>query len=462
MSLNSVKRYQMKKHALGSLINLAFLFGAKIGSIVTGIVFLPLFDSLLGVEQFGILALILSLQALLLMLDLGMATLVGRDVAVGGYEITSPQSTWHNSEVVMTALYIIFCIVIMLFWAFQIDKPLSLSSMLGIVILFWALILQNISYSAITGVKSYKTASFFQLTGTLLKASVSFMALKYISPTLEVFIYSQLIVGLIHLCIIRVVCDKALKSALDCKFRYRFEFINCVNLAKRGKALILVSLSGALVMNLDKSIIAYFMNPADLVPYFYAFSLAMLPMSILAGPVKQYFQPIVLENIFDKEKQNILIKSIKLYAVVLTSIVMVPSILLWSFSTQVVELWLGDNQSVGLTVNYLKILLPGMALGSLGYLPYVFLVAIEDFTFQAFFSIFMTTFVLIGVSLFSFNQDIYLVCILYSAYHILSTIGLWIRACLVNKVTVASLISLVYSFGVMAFLSIFAILLHAK
>ena len=64
------------------LIDLGLLYVSKSGAILVGLLILPFFNSQLGPDLFGLVALILSVQAFLLFVDFGMATLVGRDLAV--------------------------------------------------------------------------------------------------------------------------------------------------------------------------------------------------------------------------------------------------------------------------------------------------------------------------------------------------------------------------------------------
>ncbi|MEQ3659063.1 MAG: oligosaccharide flippase family protein [Glaciecola sp.] len=440
------------------LTDLTSIFGAKIGSIVIGIVFLPLYDRLLGIEQFGVLALIISLQSLVVMLDLGMATIVGRDAALQQTKNPKSYLTWRDSEANMSLLYVLILVIVVCVSNLIKIKTLSTFELVLIVILFWSLIIQNVAYSALNGLQAYKTSSYLQVLGTVFRAVSSLMALKFISPSLDVFILTQCICSILHMILTRLFCDSRLTRDSRSEFKYSLNFNRCFQLAKRGRALIVFSISGALVMHFDKSIISFFMSPSSLVPYFYAFSLAMLPLSVLAGPTRQYFQPKVLTIIFAKERSLELKSIVRMFALALTFMVAIPSTIVWVWAEFFVVAWLGDNPAVEQVIEFLKILLPAAAVGSLGYIPYVFLLAVEDYSFQAKFSVVMTSIVLLLVTVSSFNFDLMWVCVSYFSYHAISTIGLWIRAYNMTLTRQISVLSAIYCLVSLTFMVVIVFL----
>ena len=99
----------------------------------------------------------------------------------------------------------------------------------------------------------------------------------------------------------------------------------------------------------------------------------------------------------------------------------------WLFLKEIVNLWLGDPSISTNVTNYALILLPGAAIGALGYLPYSILVARQDFRFQALASVGMTLLTLSAVVYCGYHGDILGVCWVYAAYHCTSTIVSWTR-----------------------------------
>ncbi|MGR5437916.1 hypothetical protein ACPV5C_28330, partial [Vibrio owensii] len=74
-------------------------------AVLVGFIFLPFYRHHLGPEQFGVVAVILSLQNLLIMLDLGMSTLIGRDVAIAHSSPAELLTLTRTAEISLTGFY---------------------------------------------------------------------------------------------------------------------------------------------------------------------------------------------------------------------------------------------------------------------------------------------------------------------------------------------------------------------
>ncbi|HEI3406331.1 TPA: O109 family O-antigen flippase, partial [Escherichia coli] len=159
--------------------------------------------------------------------------------------------------------------------------------------------------------------------------------------------------------------------------------------------------------------------------YFLASSLCITPISALSGPVMQFFQPGLTKAIFN-DSPNV-IKTLRVYISTLCVSTLLPSYILWVYRDSLIALWLGNTELVNIVADYTRILLPGIAIGGLGYISYVVLIAIEDFKFQSFLSLSMTAIVVILVVFFSMRQDIRSICYVYAFYHSLSTLLTWAR-----------------------------------
>ena len=89
-----------------NILDLLMLYISKSGAIVVGVFILPWYQQLLGASAFGWVALIFSLQTFLIMLDLGVSTIVGRDIAASE-NAESPKLVWRAGEWVLHSLYLI-------------------------------------------------------------------------------------------------------------------------------------------------------------------------------------------------------------------------------------------------------------------------------------------------------------------------------------------------------------------
>jgi len=413
-----------------ALVNMLMLYAGKTSGILVGVLFLPLYSRLLGAEQFGVVAVILSLQALLIMLDLGMSTLVSRDVAAAESGLTALLKLIHNAEFSLTGFYGCLLLGIAIFKIAGGFPSLTFATLIIIVCLLWILILQNLYYSAVLARKSYSVASSIQFISTVMRAIISWYVLTNISATLFAFIVTQLIISIISCVISRnylfSILEKQLGTDTDTYTFHKTSLNQSLKLILKNKALLLSGLVGAIAMQLDKPIISYFMSPSSVGPYFLAVALGSTPVAVLAGPIVQYFQPRITHDLANKNHlsyQN----NLKYFIASMAFLVLIPLTFLYLQNVSIVHLWLGSSTQSNLVSFYSKILLIAYGIATIGYVPYAIIIAKQDYKFQAIVSIIATIFVLFAVIISAYFSKIDFICYAYVLYFSIATISFLLR-----------------------------------
>jgi len=413
--------------------NMLMLYAGKTSSLLVAFVFLPFYNRLLGPEQFGIVAVILSLQALLVMMDLGMSTLVSREVAVASTTGSACLKLLRTAELSLTIFYSILLIVAFLATNVGLLAGVDPVLIIGAVILFWLLVLQNLYYSSLIARRDFAAGSFIQVAGVAMRAAATAYVLSFYSATLQAFILTQIIFGGIHWWVSRVYCMKKVsESETDSSGTQWPRLSDAIALTRTGGALVLFSAAGAAVTQLDKPIISMFVSAASVAPYYLASLLCMTPISILASPVSQYFQPLFLKEAvkgFSESAKKLTGRFV--YSIFVVTAI--PTLVLWWFRVPIIDIWVGGSSDNGIISRYVEILLPGLAVGALGFVPYNFLIFAKDFRFQAIFSASMTSITLGLVAIAAMKQNVEAVCIIYSLYHVCSTLGSWVRAIIIPE-----------------------------
>lgn len=406
------------------LIDLGLLYASKSGAVVVGLLILPLFNRMLGPDLFGVVALIFTLQAFLLLLDFGMSTVVGRDLAVVDATTSQRYTTWRAAEWVISLIYAALILPVLLAtWAWS--GPLSPAGALGCLVLFWSLTLQNIGQNALLARHRFTEAASIQVTGVLARNGLTAIALAWISPTLTCFAVVQAAASVAQMLATRWRCIKILRpKPVGCVRSALRERANA--LLRTGRPLMLFGLSGAAVMQLDKVIVSGLVSPRDLAPYFLAATFCLAPISVLAAPVAQFFQPRIVRAISSTDT-TMTRRALIQFNYYIAACALLPTAAIWLLRETLIAQWLHHSSDVTLVVQYSAVLLPGIAIGSLGYVPYTVLVARQDYLFQARFSIVMTTLTLSAVMVAAYQGSVLAVCIVYALYHITSTIGSWWR-----------------------------------
>lgn len=434
---------------------MGMLYAGKTSSVLVAFFFLPFYNRLLGSEQFGVVAVILSLQALLTMMDLGMSTLVSREVAVTSSTGESLFQLIRTAELSLSAFYVILLAGALLENYVNMHSGIGWSVVCGTILLFWILVLQNLYYTTMIARRDYTLASTIQVIGVAIRACATSYVLFFISATLEAFVFTQLASAIIHWQVSRLFCKKSIFEKLINSPEIKWPKISdAIGLAKSGGALILFSAAGAAVMQLDKPLISAFVSAASVAPYYLASLLCITPISMLAGPISQYFQPILLREAAQGCSVKIQLV-LKRFVVTIFLITGLPSCVLWLYRTPIIDFWTGHTGSTDLISRYVEILLPGLAIGALGFIPYSLLMFAKDFRFQALLSTCMTLITLSLVAFFANEKNIEAICLVYSAYHSLSTIASWVRAMMLPGIKSYALYSAVLALIlVLAFVSI--------
>lgn len=89
---------------------------------------------------------------------------------------------------------------------------------------------------------------------------------------------------------------------------------------------------------------------------------------------------------------------------------------------------MGPGTNNRIIANYVAILLPGLAIGAFGFVPYSQLIYAKDYRFQAVMSACLTVVTLLLATVAAVGKNVEAVCYVYSAYHTASTVVSWIRA----------------------------------
>jgi O-antigen/teichoic acid export membrane protein len=432
-----------------SILDIGAVFAGRMGGILVNLVFLPIYRHLLTPWDFGAVSLILSLQALLMVLDLGLSTLIGRDFAAAK---GSPQAeleaskAWMRGEGILLAAYIgAFLVGLATSEVVSVagyKVPWHLLPLVIITVCFlFLLVLQNLALNVLIGAQRYRVASTSQVLGSLIRAGATVIVLMHLGSNLRWFLITQSAVSLLHLFATKYLCREAIRgtSPTDPEI---WNFREIKMLLRRCRPLILFGVAGAAAMQLDKPIISAGMSVAALGPYFLAGTYAMTPIAVVVGPFAQYFQPRIATAMARGNVEEVETAMRQFVLLGVTSLIVTTAVL-WLFRTDWIMLWLHQSQSEVETADLVKVLLPAAAIGSLGYFPSLLLVGTQDFRFIATLAATITIVLLTCVAFAAVRAQLTEVTYAYLGYHFASTAGLFIRSLVLKDTAIVSRIALV-------------------
>ncbi|HEY8977340.1 MAG TPA: hypothetical protein VIN75_24215, partial [Burkholderiaceae bacterium] len=175
----------------------------------------------------------------------------------------------------------------------------------------------------------------------------------------------------------------------------------------------------------DKPLVGAFAGAAATAPYYLATVLALTPLTFLAGPVVQFFQPKAIAQIAAQALSPALVRKF-LFGILASAFL--PGLALWFAAPAVTALWLHGGGEHALVASYVRILVVGTSLGAIGYLPNVLLVARQQYRFLATASSGLTIAVLALTAWAASGGDVRTVCYVYATYHVAAAVVQWVRA----------------------------------
>lgn len=405
--------------------DLSLLYASKVGALLVGLFVLPAFNRELGAQAFGIAAVIFSIQALLLILDLGTSTVVGRNIAAAPDHNPAALPTLQTGTRIIAVLYAVLIPTAVALNA-VLNLQLGLAEVLGSMLMFWSLTAQNVGQSALLARRHFAAASSLQFIGATLRAVVTLGVLHFVSPTLMAFVWAQAGCAGTHWAVTYALCHRYLRIGGATVPTMPIAGPRMSDFLLQGRSLMLFGLAGAAVLHLDKVIVSAFVSPAALAPYFLATSLCMTPLTALAGPVSQFFQPRLVREMAAGTTMTSGV-TLSHFVDVIAMVTLLPSGALWLLREPIAGAWLANTGTASQVAIYTGILLPGLAVGALGYVPYGILVARQDYRFQAWMSVSLTVVTLTAAMAAAWAGSIVGLCLVYALYHAVSTLASWLR-----------------------------------
>jgi len=428
------------KNKKSILMSVLMLYIGKASGLLITLFFIPFFHKIMGSAVFGYVAIVLSMQALLTMLDFGLSTLVGREFSARQLSESALSKLVDNAVLALLLFYFVllfFGILGSFFWG---GESIGFIETVVSVFFFLFMVLQNIYYVATVSSQDYRLASFLQIIGNVIRAVATACALQFISPSFLCFILSQTLIASVHFFAAKYFFEKSVLKNKNPLHINVHTISDAIGLLKKNKALAMYALAGAAVMQLDKPIVASFIGPSELSAYYLAMTFCLVPASILAAPVSQFFQPRVVSLFCEGHNgQQAAIRQITSFSLILGGVVVFPTMLQWLIKANLLKFWLHEPVNLVEILAYTHILLPGVTIGALGYIPLSLILAAKDYAFQATASTLFTVFTL-SLALWAASvQKLTYICIIYSCYHGMSTIVLWLRASRLPLVSAAAI-----------------------
>lgn len=354
------------------------LLAGLTNSVWSGIISLaaiPFYLKYLGIEAYGLIGLFASTQALLSLLDLGLAPTINREVARHSAIGNLPEAgkLLHTlAAVYWTMAGIIFLLILSLasliteHWLQS--KHLSQTDIKHAVILMGLVVACRwptaLYQGAIMGAQRLAISSLINIAMVTLAGLGSVMVLAFITPTIQAFFIWQAAVGLVHAILLRWAAWRVIGRLQ----KLRFDMNQLKQIWRFSAGMSGVAVSGIILMQLDKLLLSRILDLEDFGRYALAGVVAN-GLYVLLTPTFNVIYPR-LSTLVVTENTPKLIElyrlGTRLFLAALFPIATAAAI----FAEEIIALWTGNAAIASSMTILVPLYLIGTALNGAMQFPY--------------------------------------------------------------------------------------------
>jgi O-antigen/teichoic acid export membrane protein len=333
-----------------NLTNIFSNYGSKIWSILSGIVFIPIYINILGIENYAIIGLYSLLLGIISFADSGMSSAVIKE-----FSLDQDPSIKYSLLKKIENLYAIICLSIILviiifsdnlanIWL-QSDKISKNNLSFYISLIGCGVCIQLLSslYSgALFGLGKQVKANLFQVIWNVFKAGMIIPILIIFNLKIEFYLIWQIICNLIYLLILRYnvieTLNKECDSLINCLDRIPPEILNYIG------GMSLIAIISSINSQADKVIASTFFSLKIFGYYNIASIISQIPV-IVISPLVLFIFPIFSKLSKDIDYKKLII-SFKKISFLFNLIIIPTSFILLFYTQEILKLWMGQRIDV--------------------------------------------------------------------------------------------------------------------
>jgi O-antigen/teichoic acid export membrane protein len=358
-------------------INILSNYAGQIWMAVMGVLFLPQYIHILGMEAFGLVGLMLSFQAILQLFDFGIGSATNRELSRRVHDpalADGARDLVHSSEIVIWLLVVGAALLIWTFSGLMADHWLHLHSIgrgdasrdvtiMGIAIaLYWP----SLFYAnCLSGLERQPALNLINVLFTTLRYAGVLPVLLWLSPSIEAFLWWYAAVGTGQSITTAIAVWRALPKGTRCA-RWCVEELHGSRHFAGG--LFGVGILALGVSQVDRLILASLRPLEDLGQYTLALSVA----SGLGRMVQPMFNALYprFSRLVARHDLTALRELYHLSSQYLAVVIASVATVLIVFAHGVLLLWTGDAMLANKVALPLSMLVAGCALNGLMNIPY--------------------------------------------------------------------------------------------
>lgn len=347
----------------------------SVWSALLGLAVVPFYLRYLGVEAYGLIGFFVTTQALLQLLDMGMAPTINREVArcAAAGDIKESGRLLHTLAVVywgIAAAIAVLILVIAPLIASHWLKSRQLSPetiahavmLMGLVVACrWPI---GLYQGALIGAQRLTVSSAINMATTTIGSLGAVAILAFVSPTIEAFFTWQACVGLGSAIAMRTAAWRIIGRT----GQHRFDTAQLKRVWRFTASMGGVGVTALVFTQLDKVILSKMLGLGEFGHYMLA-TVVVSGLYVLVAPLFNVIYPRFSALVVTGETAK-LIELYRLGTRLLATVLFSIAIVLALFAEDLVLVWTGDPSLAAPVARIIPLLLIGSALNGVMYFPY--------------------------------------------------------------------------------------------
>lgn len=352
------------------MINIIANLIGRFWGVLSLIIFTPIYISLLGESQYGIVGFYLMLISFLTIFDLGFSIAANREMA-------KKSTLEYKASVIKTfqTIYFIFAFIIAVIFLFYSEfisqewlnlNGLDIEANIIITLMGLCLALQfpTVLYnSALMGMEKQVSANLYQIIWGVVRGVGSVLVLYFYNESLKAFFLAQLVSNVIYLVVLYIACWSELNN-----LRVSFNKLVLKNTWKFTSGMFLLGVLALISVQMDKVFVSKFFDIKLLGFYSISATIASIPLIFSVTVTKAIFPKMVRSSQNEKDNNY----GVFYLAVndVIATVVLLCTLTLILVTKEVLSIWGASNELTEIVGGISAILVMAQLLTSMTVLPY--------------------------------------------------------------------------------------------
>lgn len=355
------------------------LLAGVLGSLLTtlvGLAVIPFYLSHLGIEAYGVIGFFVTAQALLQLLDMGVAPTVNREIArlTASNAIPEARKLLRTLEVINWSAATLIAVVILalaeLVSAHWLQSQTLTSSTLSNSVRLMALVIAfrwpvAMYQAALIGLQRLDLASGLGAAMTIVGNLGAVAVLTYVSPRLEVFFLWQIAMALIYMLVMRGMAWKLLGR----EPKTRFDVASLRRVWRFSAGLSGIAVSALILTQLDKVLLSRILALPNFGHYMLATTIAGGFSAVLFTPAFNLVYPL-FSGLIARGDTPALERSYRFGTRLLVTVLFPMAMFVALMSHDLLKIWTGNVEVAAGVAPLLTLLAIGAALHGVMYFPY--------------------------------------------------------------------------------------------